>query len=582
MTYRLLGPDPIESQIDAVLRQIAAGNAPRDIEVAAVDVKEEPGRRGTGGAIQQGSQENEAAARYLAGEMACLANTPGGGALIVGIADDGLRIGTALDPGWLRHRVWELTGGRLTVDVRVVELDNTRLLVLVTHEAIEPIRHAGRIKWRVDDRCIEVDPTTWHTGKLQRSGVDWSAQPSGHTLMDVNPVAIEIARRYLRAAGDEAAQDLAEATDEDLIRRLNVVAGDSTLTNAGSLLFVGSPSIGLDYIRRDVPGGDSTNRVRGGGPLLEQVWDIDQASQAADRVVHVAGGFAHGQLRALSPRAVREAIVNGSVHRDWASPQPTTIEHIGDTLIVTSPGGFIGGVDPSNIITHPAVPRYRSLAEAMAALRLAEREGIGIDRMVRDMLSVGHQGPEITEVAGPYVRVALIGGDPDQEILALMAAAQPPEVSSDVDALLVIEHLSQHGWIDVDRAAPVLQRPPAETAAALARIAEMRVNGDPLITPLNGVPAGHPPAYRLSDPAQAILATRTTASRVPDHRREMVLAWARARGRVSSTEVSDLTGLSVPSSGALLTALEGDGRLAPGRGTKLGRGFFYIPVGPAQ
>ena len=163
-----------------------------------------------------------------------------------------------------------------------------------------------------------------------------------------------------------------------------------------------------------------------------------------------------------------------------------------------------------------------------------------------------------------------------------MAAAQPPEVSSDVDALLVIEHLSQHGWIDVDRAAPVLQRPPAETAAALARIAEMRVNGDPLITPLNGVPAGHPPAYRLSDPAQAILATRTTASRVPDHRREMVLAWARARGRVSSTEVSDLTGLSVPSSGALLTALEGDGRLAPGRGTKLGRGFFYIPVGPAQ
>ncbi|KAA0232233.1 MAG: hypothetical protein JJLCMIEE_02805 [Acidimicrobiales bacterium] len=578
MTYRLLGPDPLESQIDAVLRQIAAGSAPRDIEVAQVDVKEEPGRRGAGGAIQPGSQENEAAARYLAGDMACLANTPGGGALILGIADDGTRIGTDLDPDWLRHRVWELTEGRLTADVRVVELDSTRLLVLVTHEAIEPIRHEGRIKWRVDDHCVEVDPTTWHSGKLQRSGVDWSAQPSGHTLMDVNPVAIEIARRYLRAAGDEAAQDLAEATGEDLVRRLNVVAGDGTLTNAGSLLFVGSPSIGLDYIRRDVPGGDSTNRVRGGGPLLEQVWNVDQASQAADRVVHVAGGFAHGQLRALSPRAVREAIVNGSVHRDWASPQPTTIEHIGDTLIVTSPGGFIGGIDPSNIITHPAVPRYRSLAEAMAALRLAEREGIGIDRMVRDMLSVGHQGPEITEVAGPYVRVALIGGDPDQEILALIAAAQPPEVASDVDALLVIEHLSLHGWIDVDRAAPVLQRPPAETAAALARIAEMRVNGDPLITPLDGVPAGHPPAYRLSDPAQAILATRTAASRVPDRRREMVLAWARARGRVSTTEVSDLTGLSVPSSGALLTALEEDGHLAPGRETRLGRGFFYIPV----
>jgi ATP-dependent DNA helicase RecG len=88
--------------------------------------------------------------------------------------------------------------------------------------------------------------------------------------------------------------------------------------------------------------------------------------------------------------------------------------------------------------------------------------------------------------------------------------------------------------------------------------------------------------YRLSDTAQAKLANRTAAVRVPDRRREMVLAWARARGRVSSTEVSDLTGLSVPSSGTLLTGLEEDGLLAPGRKTKLGRGFFYIPVDPGQ
>lgn len=582
MAYRFLGPDPLEAQVDAVLRQIAGGSAPRDIEVAAVDVKEESGRRGPGGAIQPGSQENEAAARYLSGEMACFANTPGGGAVILGVADDGTRIGTDLDPEWLRHRIWELTERRLTVAARVVDLEGTRLLALTTHEAIEPVRHEGRIKWRVADHCVEVDPTTWHAGKLQRSGVDWSAQPSGHTLADVNPVAVEIARRYLRAAGDEAALDLAAAADEDLPRRLNVVTGDGTLTNAGSLLFVRSPEIGLDYIRRDAPGGDSTNRVRGDGPLLEQVWNVDQASQAANRVVHVAGGFAHGQLRALSPRATREAIVNGSVHRDWASPQPTTIEHVADTLVVTSPGGFIGGVDPSNIITHPAVPRYRSLAEAMAALRLAEREGIGIDRMVRDMLAVGHHGPEITEIAGPYVRVALIGGDPDKDVLALLAAAEPPEVAADVDALLAIEHLSRHGWIDVGTASPILQRPEAETASALGRIARMRVGGDPLITPIDGVPAGHPPAYRLSDTALAILAIRTAASRVPDHRREVVLAWARARGRVSSTEVADLTGLSVPSSGALLTSMAEDGVLAPGRENKLGRGFFYIPVDPVQ
>ena len=75
--------------------------------------------------------------------MACLANTPGGGALVLGVADDGTRIGTDLDADWLRHRIWELTEHRLTIDVRVVDLDGTRLLVLNTQEAIEPIRGRG-------------------------------------------------------------------------------------------------------------------------------------------------------------------------------------------------------------------------------------------------------------------------------------------------------------------------------------------------------------------------------------------------------------------------------------------------------
>ena len=135
--------------------------------------------------------------------------------------------------------------------------------MITTREAIEPIRQEGRIRWRVDDHCVEVDATTWHAGKLQRSGVDWSAQPSGHTLGAASPIAVEIARRHLRDAGDRAALELAAASPEDLLRRLNMADGEGRLINAGSLAFVRTPEVGLDYIRREVPGGDSTNRVRG-------------------------------------------------------------------------------------------------------------------------------------------------------------------------------------------------------------------------------------------------------------------------------------------------------------------------------
>lgn len=62
---------------------------------------------GPTGIIIEGQPPNEEAARYLAAEMDCFANTPGGGAIILGVADDGTRIGTRLDAEWLRHRIWE-------------------------------------------------------------------------------------------------------------------------------------------------------------------------------------------------------------------------------------------------------------------------------------------------------------------------------------------------------------------------------------------------------------------------------------------------------------------------------------------
>ncbi|MGH3266523.1 MAG: RNA-binding domain-containing protein, partial [Trebonia sp.] len=569
---------PVETQVQEALSRLAAGEPPNQIERRQVDIKEEPGRRGAGGKILPGNASSEPAARYLAGEMACMANSSGGGAIVVGVSDDGTLIGTDLDGEWLRHRIWQLTDGKLTIAVRVGDLNGTRVLVLTTHEAIEPIRFEGKVKWRVNDNCVEVDPTNWHSGKLMRSGVDWSAQPAGYTLQDASAVAAAIARRYLQAAGDESSLDLAGASDPDLLRRLGLATGDGRLTNAGSLLFVGTPEVGIDYIRRDFPGGDSVNRIRSSRPLIEQVWEVDQASQASNRLVHVPEGFAHGQLRAIPSRAVREVIVNGVVHRDWLSPQPTTVEHVGDTLTVTSPGGFVGGITPANIITHPAVPRYRSLAEAMAALRLGEREGIGVDRMVRDMLSIGRPEPEISEVAGPYVRVSLVGGDPDPEIVEFLASLDPSSAASDVDALLLIDHLTKTGWVDTVTAAPVLQRPAGEARAAIARLASVSAGRDALLVLVRGAPAGQADAYRLADAAVRRLARRTRHLATPEGRKAQLVGWAIERRRISSTEAADLTGLSIVYAGTLLSNMEKEGVLKPARQNKSGRGFYYVPA----
>ena len=94
MTSGALGPDPLEALVERTVRRLSEGEPPCRIEVERVDIKEEPGRRDARGTVSPGRTTSEEAARRLAEEMACMANTPGGGALIVGVADDGARIGT--------------------------------------------------------------------------------------------------------------------------------------------------------------------------------------------------------------------------------------------------------------------------------------------------------------------------------------------------------------------------------------------------------------------------------------------------------------------------------------------------------
>ncbi|MCQ3807726.1 MAG: hypothetical protein OXB92_11060 [Acidimicrobiaceae bacterium] len=589
MTTAILGPDPLEILIDAALRRLSEGEAPSAMEVERVDVKEEPGRRAADGSILSGAETNEQAADYLAGEMACMANTPGGGAVIVGVADGGQKIGTELNPEWLRHRIWELTAGSLTISARVANVEGSRLLVLSSVEALSPVVYRGRVRWRVGTNCVDVDPVTWQSRTLLRRGYDWSDQPSGHTLADVSPVACEIARTYLRSGqrpGRTSDSNLADVDDTELLRRLNLVTDGERLTNAGSMMFVATPWPGIDYIRRNAPGDDSSLRIEAYGPLLAQVREVEQAASHANPTTHLARGFAHAQVRAIAPRALREAIINGITHRDWMIHLPTTVEHVGDTLIVTSPGGFVGGVAPENIITHVAVPRYKSLALAMARLGLAEREGVGVDRMVSDMLRAGRPAPVFSEDEGPFVRVALLGGPPDQTIIDLLGDLTPPQAAT-VEVLLLINHLTRHGWVDAQTAAPVLQRSPEEAEQAIAQLADTTLiardsdQASPetpaIIVRVAGVPSAHSAAHRLSDAARQRLADRTKHLTTPEGRLGLIIDWSRARGRVSSTEAADLTGLSRTSTAQLLASLADEGQLNLGRPNRTGRGFFYTP-----
>jgi ATP-dependent DNA helicase RecG len=576
----LYGPDPVVEALQEALAILADGGAV--VEHQQLDLKEEAGRRGPGGVVLPGSARNDVAARALAGECACMANIPGGGALLVGVADDSTLIGTQLDPEWLRARIFELTQRRITVDAREVFVRGTRLLAVRVVEAIEPVRWNGRISWRVADRCVEIDAATWHERRAHGLLVDWSAQPSNVLSESARPTAVEIVRTFLRESVDSSANDLAEAATPDLLRRLNAVTGDGHLTNAGFLVFVGRGIPAIDYIRRDRAGADSTDRVRDAGlSLIEELQAVFSTARAHNPMVHVSQGLAIGQTRRIPERTLREAVVNGVAHREWGVDDLTVVEHLGNSLKVTSPGAFFGGVTSDNIINHPSRSRNTALTELLAAIRVAEREGIGVDRMVTDMLRLGYPRPEITETPSPTVVVSLIAETVDEGWMTWLAAFSDPGTPRNLRRLMALDLLTRRGWIDLATLATSLQVSEGEALPVVEELLGLTVARSPVITPVDGVPDGMPGAWALAEGARKALDSGY-GSRAPRRARasraSVALSYVRARGRISSTELGSLLSAHPTNMGRLLRSLEDQGLIEPSRPNRRGAGLYYLPT----
>ncbi|MCA1708729.1 MAG: transcriptional regulator, partial [Actinobacteria bacterium] len=352
-----------------------------------------------------GQAENLAAATQLADEAACFANTPGGGALIVRVEDrTGDLLGTSLDQDRLRHRIYERVDLAPVVEERIVA--GVRLLVLYVAAAREPSEDtSGRIRWRVGNHCTPVDRSEWWLHRQDQAGYDSMAVSTSRTSADVSPGAMVVARRYLRAA--DLTGGAGSDSVPDLLRRVGVLLPDDRLTQAGALVFCPADRSYVTVTVLEVEGGDvvSTPPDLRGLSLLEQLAATEDRLDPLNTEVVVRGSFAELPVRRLPPAALREAILNGLVHRDWHPPDPVSVTWVqaDAALQVVNPGGFVGGVTAQTVLTQ-RFARHPALADVFRALGLVEKQGLGVDRMYREMVALGHRPPVIVEDLGPRVR----------------------------------------------------------------------------------------------------------------------------------------------------------------------------------
>lgn len=574
-----------QAAVERCFTVLRAGTLPNDAERQRVDVKEEAGRRGSGGTLLPGATENTKAADQLADEVAYMANTPGGGALIVGIENrTGDLIGTELDVEWLRHQIYRRIDVAPDIEARIER--GIRLLIIFVAEAREPVNDTGdQLRWRVGAASVPVDRGEWWLHRQGRAGWDPMSRASAMTLNNVTPGAVAVARDYLgrRETSDGTSEDLVKAPVDDMLRRLGLLTVDGQLTEAGALLFCPAPRPWITWTRLDVEGGDLLAREEAhrGLSLLEQVARVEALLEAANDRVTIAGDFAERAVRLLPARAAREAVLNGVVHRDWNLHEPTAVTWVEEdsTLTVVSPGGFVGGVSETNVLTQ-RFSRSPALADAVRALGLVDKQGIGVDRMYREMVTLGHRPPQLTEEPGPRVRVRLAGGRPVIPVMRLASQIQPTARRRDVQVALVIYTLLHQPFTSAALLAPVLQRTEREAAEALEVTARCVVDEQPLITSYKGT-------WLLSAAARRVVLSsksdRDMLRRLrvlwyvtPDQSdiSSVVDTWLRSHDRVTSGDYAAVTGLTTGGARGALDRLVDDQVLA--RGAASGRNAHYI------
>jgi len=420
--------------------------------------------------------------------VACLANAKGG-VLLIGVGDDGEILGTeprhgdTTHPERLQALIRNKTEPSVVTEIELLDIEGKGVIV-VSVPAMSVV--VGTTKGCFSRRTVDVNgkpncvPMRAHEILSRAGNIGQQDYASivlrGASRADLDPREISRLRDLARAPGGDSA--LADLSDAELLRALRLEDASGDLT-AGAVLLLGTDAA----IARHVPTHAIVFQVverltvkanrESSAPLLRAMSEIADAigpynpeeEVEVDRLFRLA-------LPRFSDVAIREAVANALVHRDFRLLGPVRVSIEDGDLVITNPGGFPEGITPSNVLVAPPQPRNPLLADVFKRAGLVEQTGRGINRIFLSQLALGHPSPTYANSTNTWVEARLRSGPADRELAAFVEEARRSgQPFRDVD-LLVLHAVRTQRRITSADAAAMLQTGPAEARAELNRLVE--------------------------------------------------------------------------------------------------------------
>ena len=505
----------------------------------------------------------------LVDAVVAFANTCGG-SLYLGIEDNGMVTGLHeqhRDITQLAAFIANRTVPPISVRTEIIEAEKTVLQIKVPKSRSIVASSNGKIQRRRlkadgTPENVPMYPYEIATRLSELSLLDFSAQPvPGAKYKDLDPLERERLRKIILAYNGE--KNLLELNDEELDKALQlaVTTTDQLVPTYTGLLLLGRQ----EKIKEFIPTAESAFIMMRGTevtanesfylPLLAAIERMIDFVSARNSSQEMEMGMYRLSIPNYDPRAVREAIVNAFVHRDYTRLGRVLVKIDDDGLSVGNPGGFIEGVTYQNILTVEPHGRNPVLADALKRIGLAERSGRGVDRIFEGSLLYGRDLPDYSESTSTNVKLFIPQGMPDKYLVRLISEEQKRiGAPLPLNSLLVLNVLKSNHRMTLSEISTDCIISESKLKATIERLTEAGL--------IDAMGNGRGRTYILGakaykDPIQHVRQTDIDEIRY----KELVLTLARRKDFITRKDVIELLRITPSQAYRLLKKLTKDGAL---------------------
>jgi len=363
--------------------------------------------------------------RDTVGKAICAFANTDGGLVVLGVSDSQQITGVAEDSDQVQERLTSFlqTGCSSPVTARLGRHRDPQgwvhWLEVPRQRGFEPLRCDGRV-WVRRGRS-SVEPSATELQDLYNTFGYVLTEERTISAAAVSDLDMQVFRSYLASLGIDTVGEPQPNPDADLRNRgaIAEIGGELQPTLYGVLAFgrtpQGYPQTQGFYI--ECVAYDGNDRADG---ILQTSESNGRLSEQIERAVGWFSGLgkfeAYRELRRHDRRllpldALREALVNAVVHRDYAiTGSKILLEVFAERVEVTSPGALPNHMTAESVRAGGrARSRNEAMANCMLALGFMERRGRGWPVMHRAMVEFNGTEPEIDQDPdGGFVQVRFL------------------------------------------------------------------------------------------------------------------------------------------------------------------------------